>query len=88
MFRCCSLETSRPRLLPQSKRMLSFKPNFPGGSDSKESASNMGDPGSIPGSGISPGEGNATYSSILAWEIPWTEKPGRLQSMDCRVGHD
>ena len=23
----------------------------------------------------------ATYSSILAWEIPWTEKPGRLQSM-------
>ena len=68
--------------------VLSFKPDFPGGSDSKESASNMGDPGSIPGSGISPGEGNATYSSILAWEIPWTEKPGRLQSMDCRVGHD
>ena len=25
-------------------------------------------------------EGNATYSSILAWEIPWTEEPGRLQS--------
>ena len=23
----------------------------------------------------------ATYSSILAWEIPWTEAPGRLQSM-------
>ena len=23
----------------------------------------------------------ATYSSILAWRIPWTEKPGRLQSM-------
>ena len=23
----------------------------------------------------------ATYSSTLAWEIPWTEKPGRLQSM-------
>ena len=23
----------------------------------------------------------ATYSSILAWKIPWTEKPGRLQSM-------
>ena len=23
----------------------------------------------------------ATYSSILAWETPWTEKPGRLQSM-------
>ena len=24
----------------------------------------------------------ATHSSILAWEIPWTEEPGRLQSMD------
>ena len=23
----------------------------------------------------------ATYSNILAWEIPWTEEPGRLQSM-------
>ena len=24
----------------------------------------------------------ATHSSILAWEIPWTEEPGRIQSMD------
>ena len=31
-------------------------------------------------------EGMATHSSILAWEIPWTEKPGRLQSR--KVGHD
>ena len=31
----------------------------------------------------------ATHSSILAWEIPWMEEPGRLQSMDLhRVGHD
>ena len=31
----------------------------------------------------------ATYSSTLAWKIPWTEKPGRLQSMGSqRVGHD
>ena len=31
----------------------------------------------------------ASYSSILAWEIPWTEEPGRLQSMGSqRVGHD
>ena len=31
----------------------------------------------------------AIHSSILAWEIPWTEKPGRLQSMGSqRVGHD
>ena len=34
-------------------------------------------------------EGNGTYSSILAWKIPWTEEPGRLQSMrSLRVGHD
>ena len=26
-------------------------------------------------------EGMATYSSILAWRIPWTEEPGRVQSM-------
>ena len=31
----------------------------------------------------------ATHSSILAWKIPWTEKPGRLQFMGSqRVGHD
>ena len=31
----------------------------------------------------------ATHSSILAWKIPWMEKPGRLQSMGLqRVGHD
>ena len=31
----------------------------------------------------------ATYSSILAWRTPWTEKPGALQSMVLqRVGHD
>ena len=31
----------------------------------------------------------ATYSSTLAWKIPWTEKPGRLQSMGLqRIGHD
>ena len=31
----------------------------------------------------------ATHSSIVAWKIPWTEEPGRLQSMGSqRVGHD
>ena len=47
----------------------------PGGSDGKESACNAGDLGSIPGSGRAPGEGNTSYSSILAWIIPWTEEP-------------
>ena len=31
----------------------------------------------------------ATHSSVLAWEMPWTEEPGGLQSMGLqRVGHD
>ena len=34
-------------------------------------------------------KGKAIHSSILAWRIPWTEEPGRLQSMGPqRVGHD
>ena len=34
-------------------------------------------------------EGMVTHSSILAWETPWTEKPGRLRSMGLqRVGHE
>ena len=40
-----------------------------------------GDMGMIPGSEGSPGEGNGTQSSVLAWRIPWTEEPGELQSM-------
>ena len=61
-----------------------FTKGFPGGSDGKEFACNAGDPGSIPGTGRSPGEGNgrmATHYSILAWRIPQTEEPGGLQSI-------
>ena len=62
---------------------------FPGGSDSKESACNVGDQGSIPGSGRSLEKEMATHSSILAWEIPWAEEPGVLQSMGSqRNGHN
>ena len=61
---------------------------FPGDSDSKESACNAGDLGLISGLERSPEKGN-TYSSILAWRIPWTEEPGRLQSWGSqRVEHD
>ena len=73
----------------------SYTWRFPGGSEVKASASNAGNLGSIPGLGGSLGEGNgnplatATYSSILAWRIPWTEEFGRLQSMGSqRVRHD
>ena len=54
---------------------------FPAGLVGKASACNAGDPGSIPGSGRSLEKEMATYSSTLAWKIPWTEEPGRLQSM-------
>ena len=43
---------------------------FPGGSDGKESASNAGNVGSIPGPGRSLEKEMATHSSILAWRIP------------------
>ena len=54
---------------------------FPGGSEGKASAWNVGDLGSIPGLGRSPEKEMATHSSTLAWRIIWTEEPGRLQSM-------
>ena len=55
----------------------------------KASAYNAGDPSSIPGLGRSPGEGNGNPLQPLAWKIPWTEEPGRLQPMGLqRVGHD
>ena len=49
---------------------------------SKEPACSAGDVGSVPGSERPPGEGSGNpFSSIFAWEIPWTEEPGGLQSM-------
>ena len=64
--------------------------NFPGGSYGKASAYNVEDPGSVPGLGRSPGEGNKLpNSSTLAWRIPWTEEPGGLPSMGSqRVRHN
>ena len=63
--------------------------DLPGGSDGKASAYNVGDPGSIPWSGRSPGEGNGNPLQYSCLENSWMEKPGRLQSMGSqRVGHD
>ena len=54
----------------------------------KNMPANAGDPGSIPGSRRSSGEGDGNRYSI-AWRIPWTEELGRLLSMGSqRVGHD
>ena len=58
----------------------------PVGLDSKASDYNAGDLGSIPG--LLEKE-MAIHSNTLAWKIPWTEEPGRLQSMGSqRVRHD
>ena len=63
-------------------------PGFPGGSDDKVSACNAGDQCSIPGSGRSPGVGNGNPLQCSCL-VPWTEEPGRLQSMESqRVGRD
>ena len=69
--------------------MVTSALGFSAGSEGEESACNVGDPGSIPGSGRSSGEGNGNPLRILAWRIPWTEESGGLQSMGSqRVGHD
>ena len=62
---------------------------FPGSSDGKASAYNAGDPGSILGQEDPLKKEMATHSSNLAWKIPWTEEPDRLQSVESqRIGHD
>ena len=53
---------------------------FPGGSDSRESACDVGDLVQSLSQEDPLEEGMATHSSILAWRIPWTEEPGGLQS--------
>ena len=63
------------------------RPGLPLWLSGKESTCNAGDSGSISGSGISPGRGHSNHSRIPAWKIPWTEEPGRLQSIGLqRVG--
>ena len=53
------------------------------------SSGDMEDMGLIPGSGRSPEGGNGNHSSILARKIPWTKKPGGLESIGFqRVQHN
>ena len=61
---------------------------FPGGSDSKESACNTEDPGWIPGSARSPGEGTGYPLQYSCLENSMDIEAGGLQSMESqRVGH-
>ena len=54
---------------------------LPQGVSSNESACNAREVGSIPELGRSPGGEHETYSGILTWRIPWTEKPGGLHTV-------
>ena len=58
-------------------------PGFPGDSVVKNLPSSVGGVGLTPGGGWedSLGKEMVTHSSILAWEIPWTQECGGLQSM-------
>ena len=60
---------------------------FPGGPAGKESACNATDPGSIPGSGRSLGEGNGYPLQYSGLGIPWTEETAVYLGLQ-RVGHD
>ena len=77
-------------MLPQS--LVCIPVGFPGGSVVKNppaNTENSGEEGSIQGGEDPLEEEMATHSSIVAWEIPWTEEPGKLQSIGSqRVGQD
>ena len=51
------------------------------------SAEDTRDAGSIPRWEVNLEKRVATYSSILAWKIPWMEEPGRLQCVGCKEGN-
>ena len=60
---------------------LPFFWGVPGGFSGKELAAKAGDTGWVTGLEDPLEKETGSHSSILAWEIPWTEEPGRLQSM-------
>ena len=69
--------------------VLSTIVGFLDGSVVKNLPGNTGDTGSTSGLKRVPGEGNGNLLQYVAWEIPWTEKTGRLHSMRSqRVGHN
>ena len=65
------LETRAPALLPHSL-VAQMANNQPAVQETQVQSLGQEDPLE---------KGMATHSSILAWEIPWTEKPGRLKSV-------
>ena len=61
---------------------------FPGGSDGKEYACNAGDPGLIPGSGRSPGEGNGNPLQYSCLKNPMDREACQATFHGVQVGHD
>ena len=62
-------------------QMSKLERDFPGGSEVKNLPAKEGDSRSVLGQEDPLEEEMASHSSTLAWEIPWTEEPGGLQSM-------
>ena len=79
-------------LSPKNYQLISSSnfTDFPGGSNSKESAYNAGDPGLIPGSGRSPGEGNSNPFQYSCLENPMDRGAwwAAVHGVGQRVGHD
>ena len=69
---------SNQSILKEINPEYSLEGGFPGGSDDKESACNVGDQVQSLGCEDPLEKKIATHSSTLAWRIPWTEEPGRL----------
>ena len=85
-LQCCSKHPLQPAASSLLSSAIITNERWIDGLAGKESACNAGDTGdvsagSIPGLGKSLEEEMATHSSILAWEIPWTEQSGGLQSL-------
>ena len=76
MFKYCNLQKTRASIIKtlikenRLKSLIQIHLSLPGGSDGRESASNVGDPGSIPGLGRSPGEGNDNALQYSCLENP------------------
>ena len=71
------------------KHLAHFLSGFPGDLVVKNLPAEAGDTGSVPGSGISAGEGNGNPLQYSCLGNRWTEEPGALQSRGSqRVGHN
>ena len=80
-LRLCASTAGGAGLIPAwGTKIPHIQISFPGDSDSQEPACSAGDPGSIPGWGRSPGEGNGHPLQYSCLENPMDREPGGLQS--------